>query len=155
MPVESLGGHKYFVTFIDDYSLCCMVCFLKHKSEVLDKFKEFEAVTTNDSGCKIGRLRTDNGGEYISHELEEYLKSKGISHELTVPYTPEQNGVAERLNRTLMEAARSMISHAKLNSSYWGEAVATATYVRNRTVTTATGITPYERWYNKKPTYLI
>ena len=68
-----------------------------------------------------------------------------------MPYTPEQNGVAERLNRTLMEVARSMISHAKLNSRYWGEAVATATYVRNCTVTTATGIIPYERWYNKKP----
>ena len=94
MPVESL---KYFVTFIDDYSHCCMVFFLKHKSEVFEKFKEFEAITTNDSGCKIGRFRTDNGGEYISSEFEEYLKSKGISHELTIPYTPEQNGVAERL----------------------------------------------------------
>ena len=102
-------------------------------------------MTTNDSGFKIGRLRTDNGGEYISSEFEEYLKFKGICHEVTVPYTPEQNGVAERLNRTLMEAARSMISHAKLNSSYWGEAVATAAYVKNCTVTTATGTTPYER----------
>ena len=145
MPVDSLGGHKYFVMFIDDYSRCCMIYFLKHKSEVFAKFKEFEGITTNDSGFKIGRLRTDNGREYISSEFEEYLKFTGICHEVTVPYTPEQNGVAERLNRTLMEAARSMISHAKLNSSYWGEAVATAAYVWNRMVTTATGTTPYER----------
>ena len=128
-----------------------MIYFLKHISEVFAKFKEFEGIITNDSGFKIGRLRTDNGGEDISSEFEEYLKFKGICHEVTVPYTPEQNGVAERLNCTLIEAARSMISHAKLNSSYWGEAVATAAYVRNRTVTTATGTTPYERWYNRKP----
>ena len=63
MPVDSLGGYKYFVTFIDDYSRCCMIYFLKHKSEVFAKFKEFEGITTNNSGFKIGRLRTDNGGE--------------------------------------------------------------------------------------------
>ena len=68
-----------------------------------------------------------------------------------VPYTPEQNGVAKSLNRTLMKAARSMISHAKLNRSYWGEVVAAAAYVRSHTVTTATGTTPYKRWYNRKP----
>ena len=120
MPTESLGGHKYFVTFIDDYSRHCSVYFMKHRSEVLSKFKE-------------------------------YLKHRGIRHELTVPYNPEQNGVAERLNRTLMEAARSMISHAGLTSNYWGEAVATAMYVRNCTATTTTNTTPYERWYGKKP----
>jgi len=91
-------GNKYFVTFINDYSCCCMVYFLKHKS---DKFKEFEAIAANNCGCKIGRLKTDNG-----------------------------------VNCTLMGASRSMISHAKLNSSYWGETVATAAYVRNCTVTT-------------------
>ena len=126
-------------------------CSSSNVNQKSEKFKEFEAITTNDSGCKIGRFRTDNGGEYISNEFKEYLKSKGISHELTIPYTPDQNRVAERLNCTLMGAARSMISHAKLNNSYWGEAVATAAYVRNRTVTTSTGTTPYERWYDKKP----
>ena len=70
--------------------------------------------------CGLKSLRTDNGGEYISTEFKEYLKLRGIHHELTVPYTPEQNGVAERLNRTLMEAAQSMIFHARLNSNYWG-----------------------------------
>ena len=109
---------------------------------MLAKFKEFEALTTNDCGLKIAALRTDNGGEYVSIEFKEYLKLRGIRHELTVPYTPEQNGLAERLDRTLMEAARSMISHAGLNSNYWGEAVGTAAYVRNRTTTTATNKTP-------------
>ena len=153
MPKESIGGKKYFVTFIDDYSRCCQVYFMRHKSEVLDKFKEFEAATTNDSGESIGTLRSDNGGEYLSNELEEYLKSKGIHHELTVPHSPEQNGVAERMNRTLMETARSMIAHAGLPDCYWAEAVATAVYLRNCLPTTALNkkMTPYERWYGRKP----
>ena len=153
MPTESVGGNKYFVTFIDDYSRFSAVYFMKNKSEVLQKFKEFEAVTTNECGQRIGTLRSDNGGEYISNEFQCYLKSKGIHHELTIPYTPEQNGVAERMNRTLMETACSMMSHAHLPDSYWAEAVATAAYVRNRVPTTAIkeDVTPYERWCGRKP----
>ena len=153
MPKESIGGQKYFVTFIDDYSRCCQVYFMRHKSEVLDKFKEFEAITTNDSGESTGSLRSDNGGEYLSNEFEAYLKSKGIHHEVTVPHSPEQNGVAERMNRTLMETARSMMAHAGLPDCYWAEAVATTVYLRNRVPTTAFNkkITPYERWYRRKP----
>ena len=130
MQTESLGGRKYFATFIDDYLRCCNVYFFKHKSEVSEKFKEFEASITNESDIRIRTLRTDNGGEYLSGEFKEYLKSRGIRHELTVPYSPQQNGVAERMNRTLMESARAMIAHAGLPNSYWGEAVATAAYVR-------------------------
>ena len=77
-PMPVFGSYKYFVTFVDDYSNCCMVYFLKHKSEVFAKFREFEVTSANDSGCKIGRLRYDYSGEYISREFEEYLKSKGI-----------------------------------------------------------------------------
>ena len=133
-------------------SRCCSVYFIKHKSEVLDKIKEFEAVTTNDCRKRIGALRSDNGGEYLSDEFKEYLKLKGICHELTVPYSPQQNGVAERMNRTLMESARSMMSHAKLPDKYWAEAIATAAYVKNRTPTNAMkqDKTPFERWYGKK-----
>ena len=81
------------------------------------------------------------------------MKSKGIHHELTVPHSPEQNRVAERINRTLMETARSMMAHAGLPDCYWAEAVATAVYLRNRAPTTAFNkkITPYERWYRRKP----
>ena len=85
----------------------------------------------------IGTLRTDKRGEYVSKEFEEFHKSKGIRHELTVPYSPAQNGVAETLNRTLMESVRTMIRFARLPDSYWGEAVATAAYIRNRVPTSA------------------
>ena len=104
MDVESFSGKKYFVTFIDNFTRCSAVYFMKSKAEVLEKFKEFEAVMTNMSGKKIGTLRSDNGGEYMSGEFQTYLKKSGIRHETTVPHTPEQNGVAERMNRTLGES---------------------------------------------------
>ena len=153
MHTHSIGGAKYFVTFIDDYTRCCAVYFMKHKSELFDKFKEFEATTTNEVGKAIGTLRTDNGGEYLSTEFQNYLKVKGIRHELTVPHSPQQNGVAERMNRTLVESARSMIAHAGVSNIFWAEAISTAAYVRNRLPTTALkeNETPYERWYGKKP----
>ena len=82
---------------------------------MFEKFKEFEALTTNECRQRIEAIQTDNGGEYLSGEFKTYLKSKGICHELTVLHTPEQNGVAEGMNRTLMESARSMIAHAELS----------------------------------------
>ena len=153
MQTQSIGGAKYFVTFIDDYTRCCAVYFMKCKSEVLDKFKEIEVTTTNDAGRAIGSLRTDNDGEYWSFAFQNYLKEKGIRHELTVPHSPQQNGVSERMNRTLVESARSMIAHAGLSNIFWAEAISAAAYVRNRLPTTALkeGETPYERWYGRKP----
>ena len=152
MQTESISGAKYFVTFIDDYTRCCKVYFMKQKNEVLSKFKEFERTFSNESGLSVTRLRTDNGGEYTSKEFQEYLKSQGIHHEMTVPHSPQQNGVAERKNRTLVEAARSMLSHAKLPKMFWAEAVATAAYIQNRLPTAVLKEeTPYERWCGKKP----
>ena len=153
MHTKSIGGARFFVTFVDDYTRCCSVYFMKQKSEVFDKFKEFEARASNDSGERIGTLRTDNGGEYTSNEFEDYLKKKGIRKEMTVPYSPQQNGVAERMNRTLVESARSMIAHANLPNTFWADAVHTAAYVRNILLTAAVkeNKTPFECWYGRKP----
>ena len=152
MPTQSTGGNKYFVTFIDDYSRYCKVCFMKYKSEVFSKFKEFESTTTNECGCSIGTLRTDNGGEYLSKEIDSYLQSKGINHELSASYSPAQNGVAERFNQTLMESARTMMAQAELPECYWAEAVATAAYLRNGVPTRSLkSTTPYEKWFERKP----
>ena len=97
-------------------------------------------------------LRTDNGGEYMSNEFKKYLRDNLIEHETTNPYSPEQNGVAERMNRTLIEKARAMIIHAGLSYSFWGESVNTAVYLTNRLPTQALGgdISPYEKWYSRK-----
>ena len=83
--------------------------------------------------------------------LRIFLKQKGLRHEISALYSPQQNGVAERMNRTLVESARSMIFGARISKAYWGEAVTTAAYVHNRVVTSSTGITPFEQWYKKKP----
>ena len=152
MPVPSFGGSRYFVTFIDDYSRHTFVYFMKNKSEVLEKFKEFNSYAVNATGKPIKILRSDNGGEYSSKEFESFLKKNGIVHQLSVPYNPAQNGVAERMNRTIMESTRSMLSHAQMPNEFWAEAVNTSVYVRNRSPTTAlNGITPYECLLKKKP----
>ena len=149
---KSLGGAEYFLTFKDDKTRYTWVYFLKHKNEVFNCFKEWKAMVERESGHKVKILRSDNGGEYTSGEFESYLKDNGIKHELTVPRSPEQNGVAERLNRTLIESVRSMLFGAHLPQRFWAEALATAVYLRNRSPTkSVTGLTPYEAWSGDKP----
>jgi transposase InsO family protein len=89
---------------------------MKTKNEVTSKFIEFKALVENQMGKKIKILRSDNGGEYVNRDLENILKAKGIRHETTVSLTPEQNGVAERKNRTLVEGARSMLIESNLSN---------------------------------------
>lgn len=153
MRTTSLGGSRYFVTFVDDFTRYTHVYFLHDKSEVFSKFLEFSALVSNQTGQSIGTLRSDGGGEYISNEFETHLKSCGIRHEITVRYSAEQNGVAERYNRTVCEAARAMIIESRLPKFLWAEAIATAAYVRNRVPTRAHSepTTPYELWHGSKP----
>ncbi|KAL5500530.1 hypothetical protein EMCRGX_G012108 [Ephydatia muelleri] len=125
------------------------VYFLRKKSETMEKFKEFEAEVSNQWESQIQILRTDGGGEYISKEFKDFLKLKGIHHEMTVRDTPEQNGVAERMNRTLCESGRAMLFHAELSKGFWAEAINTAVYIRNRLITSATGETPYFRCFGE------
>ena len=149
----SLGGSSYYVSFIDDKTRFTVVYLMSHKGQVLEKFKEYKARMENESGQRIKTLRSDNGGEYISGAFKRFLQDHGIRQETTVPYTPQQNGVAERANRTIMEMTRSMIYGAKLvNKGIWGEAVSTAVYIKNRTPTAAVqGKTPFEAWTGRKP----
>ena len=109
MSSTSLSGFEYYITFIDDYSRKTWIYFLKAKSEVFEKFKEFKALIENLSDKKIKTLRSDNGGEYTSKDFEAFCKDAEIKRELTTPYNPQQNGVAERKNRTIMEAVKTMI----------------------------------------------
>ena len=103
-------------------------------------------------GQSVKILRTDNGGEFTSDEFEKYLKKEGIKHQLTIPKCPEQNGIAERLNRTLVEMMRSMLADSELLKSFWAEALATAVYLQNRSPTKPVeGKTPYEVIYGEKP----
>ena len=113
---------------------------------------EWKSLVEKSSGYSVKKLRTDNGGEYTSTEFDRYLKKEGIEHQYTIPKTPEQNGVSERLNRTLVESIRSMIADSKLPHRFWAEALSTAAYLINRSPTRALdNMTPFEAWYGKKP----
>lgn len=106
----------------------------------------------NQQNKKIKIFRTDNAGDLCSNKFESYLKSEGIIHQKTNSYTPEQNGVCERANRTVVEKARCLLFDAKLEKKFWAEAANTAVYLKNRSPTAALkNMTPYEAWYGKKP----
>uniref|UniRef100_A0A251S6V1 Putative zinc finger, CCHC-type, Ribonuclease H-like domain, GAG-pre-integrase domain protein n=1 Tax=Helianthus annuus TaxID=4232 RepID=A0A251S6V1_HELAN len=152
MKTQSIGGCRYFITFIDDFSRKTWVYFLKFKSQALSYFRNFKRLAENQVGYKIKSMRTDRGGEYCGHEFQNFLKENGIHHQLTTSYTPQQNGVAERKNRTLMELSRSMMKMKELPNMYWAEAVSCATYLLNRTITKSVPeLTPQEVWSGRKP----
>ena len=149
LNAKSLGGAEYFLTFIDDKTRFTWVYLLKTKYEVFQRFVEWKAMVENSGGGKLKVLRSDNGGEYTA---KQYLKAQGVRHELTVPKMPQQNGVAERLNRTLVEMVRTMLIESNLDQRFWGEAMSTAVYLRNRNPTKAViGMTPHEALYGEKP----
>ena len=118
MQTKSLGKSSYFITFIDDYSRKCWVYFLKTKDEAFDTFKRFKALVENERGCKIMCLRNNHGGEFCSKYFQNYCDMNGIKRQLTTAYTPQQNGVAERKNRTMVEMARSMLQTKGLSNSF-------------------------------------
>jgi hypothetical protein len=125
MSSPSLSGCLYYVIFIDDYSRKCWIYFLKAKSDTFDKFKEYKSFIEKKIGKHIKILRTDNGGEFESLQFEDFCKSAGIKRQLTMPYNPQQNGVAERKNRTICEAVKAMMFDQDLPNSLWAEATST------------------------------
>ncbi|KAJ9545871.1 hypothetical protein OSB04_025578 [Centaurea solstitialis] len=132
MKTRTLGGCSYFVTFIDDHSRKVWVYTLKSKDQVFDVFKQFHASVERQTGKKLKYIRTDNGGEYIGR-FDAYCREHGIRHQKSPPKTPQLNGLAERMNRTLVERVRCLLSHAELPKSFWGEALNTAVHVINLT----------------------
>jgi transposase InsO family protein len=141
-----------FLTFIDDFSKRTWVYFLKLKSKVFDKFLAYKALVENQSGHQIQKLRIDNGGEYVNNNFTSYCIAQGIQMKHIVPYTPQQNGVAERKNCTLKEMVNCMIQSKGLILKYWAEAINCVNYIFNRTPTKALkNITPEEAWTKIKP----
>jgi hypothetical protein len=128
MKTTSRGGAQYFVTFIEDFSRKTDLYLLKAKGKVFDKFKAYKALVENQTSMKIKTLRSDNGGEFVSKKFDNFLDECGIERQTS---TPQQNGVAERANRTIMECARSMIHAQGLDLEFWAEAVNMAVYIKN------------------------
>lgn len=152
MKVESLGKAKYFLLFVDDFSRMTFVYFVRSKRDVKDVIKTFIQYVERQSGKKVKRIRSDNGGEYTSNSLAEFFRCNGIVHERSAPYTPQQNGVAERSNRILIEKARCMLHDGKMPLQFWADAVSTAAYLRNLTPSSSLNWkTPKEVYTGRKP----
>ena len=121
MKTTSLSGYSYYSSFIYEYSRKTWIYFLKKKDEVFERFEEFKALEENLSEKKIKILQSDNRGEFTSNKFNDFCKEAGIKRELTIPYNLQQNGVAERKNRSIMEAVKAMIHDQDLPMYLWVE----------------------------------
>uniref|UniRef100_A0ABD2W6V8 Integrase catalytic domain-containing protein n=1 Tax=Trichogramma kaykai TaxID=54128 RepID=A0ABD2W6V8_9HYME len=149
--LDSIGNSKYFLLFKDDYSSYVLLYFLKYKSEVKNCFVNYLQRFEKETKQKINTLRTDNGLEFVNKDLGDILYKNGIKHQRKCAHTPKQNGKAERENRTLDEAARTMLFAKNLPKSLWAEAVNTAAYVLNRSrKTNVLNKMPFELWHEYK-----
>lgn len=151
MPVESIGRNRYFVTYIDVKSRYCELRIIKNKSEVPKCTIEYIEHLKLQYGKKPKVFRSDRGTEYMDKKLQSYLAQEGIWYETTVGYCPEQNGIAERMNRTLGEATITLLSDAKLPKNHWAEAVCYANYCNNRIINKTLQKSPLQMFCNSKP----
>jgi transposase InsO family protein len=124
--------NRYFLLLVDDYSRHMWVCLLPSKDAAATVIKRVQAAAERKMGKKLLALRTDRGGEFAAGDFVEYCAQLGVRRELTAPYTPQQNGVVERRNQTVVGTARSMLKAKGLPGVFWGEAVTTAVYLLNR-----------------------
>jgi len=149
--VPTIDGHVYYVTFTDSLTGYITGYLMKNKSEVADLFEEYEAMSSNRHNRSMKVFRTDNGTEYVNNQMSSYLKSKGILHQKTVRYTPQQNGISERFNRTIMNKVRCLLFDSKCPLSMWGHAFHTAIFLLNRLPRSHCKESPYELEFKRKP----
>ena len=149
---ESLGGKKYCLVIVDDYSRFSWVYFFKSKSETQQNFIDFANEVQRQHNLPILAIRSDNGSEFKNYTLNDFLSEEGIRHQYSAAYTPQQNGVAERKNRTLIDMARSMLAEFKSPYNFWAEAISTACHSSNRLyLRKGLNKTPYEILSGNKP----
>lgn len=127
----TLSGNRYFLLLVDDFSRAMWVYMLKTKDEALGCFKKFKAVVEKEAESGIKTLRTDRGGEFCSQEFKNFCDMSGITPHYTAPYSPQQNGVVERRNRTVVAMGRSLLNERKMPAYMWGEAIRHAVYLLN------------------------
>ncbi|KAI3435142.1 RRM domain-containing protein [Psidium guajava] len=148
----TISGNNYFMLIVDDNTRWMWVYMIKTKDQAYVTFKNFKQLVENTSRRRVKTLRTDRGGEFLSEEFVRLCEESGILRHLTAPYSPQQNGVVERKNRTVMATARSLLKSMSVPSRFWGEAMRHAVYLLNRLPTKALGTcTPFEAWNGRKP----
>ena len=150
----AIGGESYFITFTDGKSRHSIIYFMKKKDEALTKFKSYKTFVETQTGHKLKKLRADGGKEYVGKQFQNFILESGMELEVTAAHSPSQNGIAERLNRTVVEHARAMIIQRNIPLFLWTEAINYANLVKNRSPTRVLEkqmITPYEAFWGKKP----
>ena len=152
MSAARINGYKWTATYLDDHTRYGMMFFLKHKDEMFDTFKTYEAWAEHQTGWKLKTIHTDRGSEFLSKEQKRYFQEQGIEHQTSMPYSPQQNGRAERFQQTIINKAESMRHAAGLSDGFWKHAVGTAVHVYNMTpILKAEFLMPKEIWSGKKP----
>jgi transposase InsO family protein len=128
----SIDGSKYCLVIVDDYSRFTWVFFLQEKSQTQETLKKFLIRAQNEFGLRIKKIISNNATEFKNSQIDGFLEEEGINHELFSPYTPQQNVVVEKKNRTLMDMTRTMLEEYKTSDQFWAEAINTACYSINR-----------------------
>ncbi|KAJ9516319.1 hypothetical protein QJQ45_001056 [Haematococcus lacustris] len=151
MPHTGRDNSRYIATFLDDYTGLSVIQLLQSKDQVPAAIQRVITELKTQSGQRCKALRSDNGSEYCNKTVQDWCSSKGIQQQLSAPYCPEQNGKAERLNRTIMQSTRSMLLTSGLPPGFWVDAARKANYVRNLLPITGQSLTPWEAFYHRKP----
>ncbi|KAJ0471180.1 putative RNA-directed DNA polymerase [Helianthus annuus] len=152
--VTSKDGYKYFLTVVDDYSRAVWCYLLKSKMEVFENIENFYQLVLTQFKKKVKIFRSDNGTEFVNNKMDVFCKTKGILHQTSCAYTPQQNGVAERKHRHLLNLARSLLFQSGVPLSFWADCVLTAVYIINRLPSSVLlGKSPYELMFGFKPSY--
>ena len=150
--VSSLHGYRYYVSFIDDVTRHCTISFMKTKDETPTKVKQYLACIKHQNSFLPKAIQADNSREYINKDLQMWCLDRGIEIQMTAPYTPEQNGVTERWNKTVVELAHSMIFARDIPNELWPKAMSHATYIQNCAYMCAIpNKTLCEKWSGKRP----
>ena len=148
---KDIYGYRYFMPCIDEKTRYCKTYLLINRSDAFNRFKCFHVESERETGCLLMEIQVDASGELISNDFRAYLVNRGIKLQITAPYTPSINGIAERCIRTITEHASAMLWTANLPVGFWAVAVNMATFLKNRSPTKILDITPYEAWWGKKP----
>lgn len=152
--VTTHDNYRYFITIVDDYSRSTWTQLLSCNSNALQTIKAFVILIENQFNIRIKIIRSDNGLEFTNTKANLFFQSKGIVHQRTCPYTPQQNGIVERKHKYLLETARALLFQSKLPTRYWGECIICATYIINRLPSSSlNNRCPYELLYKRKPKY--
>jgi len=146
------SGNRYFLLLVDDYSRYMWIALLPSKDGTAAAIKRIQAAAEWKAGKPVRALRTDRGGEFLAGDFEQFCIDLGVHRQLSAPYSPQQNGVVERRNQSVVGTARCMLKAKQLPGEFWGEAVTTAVYLLNRSSSKSIGgKTPYELWTGSTP----